>query len=236
MLCEPVRDAGQPFVALDIRGFLGTLSELLLDSAPGTLEADDFDQWRSPAWMAARVLGSVPLREHLEADQVDRLLAKARRIPDDMGDRFWPLLRPLVALGHRPTLEKLLGSRPQRRERDLDAHLDEEGIRTPWLPRAVEDSILIAYATAEDPQMRGLAGWLATGTRSNDVYNRVMADVREGRAVLPGDELNREALYSHLVNSRAWQETTAPIFTLIASALAIAAAMVLVRVGLRRFL
>lgn len=245
MLVEPVADATKPFAPLDARGFLQSLVEPLLgpDAQPaaGHPWEQDFTEWMGARSMAARILGSVPPRDYLEPEQIARILAKGAKLPNDQGDRFWQLVRPLIALGHRPTLERLALQGADRGAGtnhgiEPDGGAGDSGIRTPWIPRSVEDSILIAYATAGDPPTRGLAGWIATGTRSNDVYDQLLADIESGRAILPGDASQRQALGSHLVHARAWQSTTAPVLTLAGSALAIAAAMFLLRVALRRLL
>src|SRR6185503_4985587 len=80
MLCEPVADASQPFAPLDVRGFFQHMVGILLGPDPlfikGQPFVGEFNEWMSPRSMAARVLGSVPLREYLEPDQVAMILAK----------------------------------------------------------------------------------------------------------------------------------------------------------------
>jgi hypothetical protein len=242
MLTVPVADAASPFEPLDVRGFLRKATAILLETEAGPLDGRNRDHadWMSPQWMAARLLGSFPLRDYLEPAQVDLILAngeklaKGGRLPVNTGNWFWPLLRPLVVLGHRATLEAIEREPEGGHEVEMNGEFDGDLVKTPSVPRSIEDSLLIAYATAEDPEIRGLAGWIATGTRSSDVYDSLIADVRSGRAVLPGDFARREALATHLVHARAWQATTPPILTLAASALAIAAAMVLLRIAMRR--
>jgi hypothetical protein len=242
LLCEPVVDPSAPLVALDARSFLRKLVDLLLTvpkpapkPIPVQMQHFDLDEWLGPPSNAARILGSVPLREYLDPGQIERILDKGKLAPMIEGDRWWPLKRPLVVLAHRPTLEALARP-PERNDHDLEFEAPEEFIRAPDVPRSIEDSVLIAYATATDPEIRGLAGWIASGTRSPDVYDQLIEDVRSGRAVLPGDEAHREALASHLLHARAWQSTTAPLLTLLGSVLVIAAAMLSLRALLRKAL
>jgi hypothetical protein len=245
MICEPVTDAAQPFAALDPRGFVQRLADIVLtappEPSPGsheirievrgqvrTVRHHAAVDWTSRVGLAARFLGSVPLREYLEPRQVERLLEWGKRVGRGLVDEESVLARPLIALGQEGILERLA-------ENGVRSSSSDAETRPPRVSSLYDDALLVAFATAPDPRIRGLAGWLAMRTRSVDVYEGVLAAVREGRAVLPGeDDSERARKIAYLENAQAWQSVTSPVLTLAATAVAIAAIMVLLRVLLRR--
>jgi hypothetical protein len=244
LLCEPVSDPSRPFVALDVSGFMRRIVDALFDTRSGNLVAKlrgirqlrrapqiqhlEYEWYGSLSWKAGLVLGSVPLDLYITAGQVDRILEMSSELEQHVDQDSWPFLRPLIVLGDRHTLETLA-----RRRR---ARVGDYAVTAPRVPRMIEDSILVAYAEEADPEMRGLTGWIATGTRSPALYEMLVADVKAGRAILPGNESERAALADHIVSARAWQSVSQPILTLVASALVIGGVLLLVRIIVRRLL
>jgi hypothetical protein len=232
LLCEPVADPSSPFKALDVRAFVQRILPLLFThqerrNGPGFSP----DDWNSPHRAAARVLGSIPLREYLDPDQVQQILAEGTQEAEILAKANWTsFLRPLVALGHRETLEQVAKGASRGEP------MSDGAIELPPLSRMVEDAAVLAYASSTDPEIRGLAGWVAAGTRDVGIYNSLVEDVRSGRAILPGDAAQREARLLHLERVRAWQSITAPLVTLGASLASIAAVMLLLRAATRRLL
>jgi hypothetical protein len=229
LLCEPAGDATTPFVPIDVRGFLRRVVDVLFE--PEKTDRHDIrfpHRFGSARWRAALVLGSLPLRQYLDPDQVDRILAAGEDVTHPTDEEEWPLLRPLIALGDRRVLE----ARAITLEDPDDDH--ETRSLVPHVPRTIEDSVVVAYASATDPETRGLAGWIALGTRSRQVYEMLANDVESGRAILPGDDERRAVLTEHILHGRAWRSITAPALTLIASALTIAGTMLVLRMAVRR--
>jgi hypothetical protein len=236
VLCETVREGAPPFQARDVRSFMRRLTDVLFEAPP----REEFhivatfrhqQPWNHPPWLASLVLGSVPLEEYLESEQIKKIVSTADLDFDQVGERDWPLLRPLIVLGHRPALEARARIAADPKERSESAIA-----LTPHVPRTIEDSVLVAYQSATDPELRGLTGWIATGIRSAEVYERLIEDVQAGRAVLPGDPSERAALEKHLYQLRAWQSTTTPTLTLVGAALLIGAAMFGLRAVVRRLI
>jgi hypothetical protein len=238
LLCEEVADESAPFVPVDVTQFLRRIVDLFLqqDVAPalvGRIQSiageHPMFEWGTPRWKAALVLGSLPLDDYLTEEQAERILEKRPEDPSGLDDMAWTFLRPLIVLGDEPTLHALI----RRAENGRDDR-DEGGVLTPRVPRSVEDSVLVAYATAPDRQIRGLAGWAATGTRIPELFDMLAADLREGKAVLPETDAGPEQMERHIVDVQAWQSVGSPLLLLAASALAIGVVLMALRMAVRR--
>jgi hypothetical protein len=242
LLVEPVQDAATRFVALDVRGFVRRAVDLLLEApAKPRLRAESV---RAPAvhvfrealyglpgsqHEAALLLGCLPLGAYLDRDQEDRIREAGSKVRHALGGAHPVLARPLVVLGDRRTLEAL--------EIYQDGAPDVDGaIVPPRIPGEFEDAVFVAYASATDPAIRGLAGWLALGTRDPRMAPLLAGDVASGRATLPGDPARQAAAAEHLGALRSWQSIGAPAATFAASALLIVAVLSAIRRSLRGML
>lgn len=244
ILCDPVTDPTRPFHPLDVGAFFKRGFDILFEPEgivtterwnaiqrqlpAGAVQGMPF-QMGTARWKAALLLGAVPIEDYLDPAQVDRILDAGVKPGRRVDDESWPFLRPLVALGDEATL-RVLATR-------AGDHAPNGTIAlVPEVPRSVHDAILVAYASATDPVTRGLAAWVATGTRSPDVIDALADDLKTGRAVLPGSPAEQARLTTHIVSVQAWQSVRAPVMTLIASALAIAAVLWLLQSALRGWL
>jgi hypothetical protein len=240
LICDLVTDVTKPFQPMDVRAFFQNAVDVLFDARSESIVQQiearlprgvrnaraarnvRFDVG-SDRWKASLVLGAVPIEDYLDPAQVDRILDAGAKVERHLDEDSWAFLRPLVALGDHATLRALAA-------RSADRQALRQGIAlTPEVPRSIHDAVLVAYASATDPTTRGLAAWVATGTRLPDLIDALAEDLKANRAILPGSPEEQQKLADHIVTLQAWQSVRKPAIALGASAVVIGLALWLLK-------